>query len=100
MSKITVATRCRGGDSHAWFRLTGPQAPEMLAKVCAVDLGTDVFPNHSVAQTSAAGISAVIIRDDEGSPSFHLLCDSSYARYFQAALIDAGSDFGLSIDGH
>ena len=76
-------------DSHAWFRLTGTEAPQTLAKVCGVDLSTDVIPNHGVAQTSAAGISAIIIRDDEGSPSFHLLCDSSYARYFEAVLIDA-----------
>lgn len=85
-------------DSHAWFRLTGEEAPRMLAKICGVDLSANAFANHCVAQTSAAGISAVIIRDDEGSPSFHLLADSSYARFLQAALIDAGNEFSLAVE--
>ena len=80
-------------DSHAWFRLTGPDAPRMLAKICGVDLSTDAFGNHRVAQTSAARVSTVIIRDDEGLPSYHLLAESSCARYLEAVLIDAGQEF-------
>lgn len=84
-------------DTHAWFRVAGAEAPRMLAGICGVDLSASAFANHAVAQTLLAGVSAIVIRDDGRQPSFHLLADRSYARYLNAALIDAGGEFGLSV---
>ena len=82
-------------DSHTWFRLTGTAAPQMIAKICGVNMCDTVFANHTVAQTSVARISAIVIRDDDERTSFHLLADSSYARYLGTVLVDAGNEYSL-----
>ena len=51
-------------DSHAWFAVTGRHAPAMFAKLCAVDLRLDHFPDLSIAQTSIAKMSAIVTRAD------------------------------------
>lgn len=82
-------------DSHAWFALTGTEAPAMLAKLCGVDLRPGVFANNSVAQTSVARLSAVIIRQDLGATlNYHLLPDSASAAYLWNCLSDAMAEFG------
>lgn len=82
-------------DSHAWFLVTGAQAPAMFAKLCAVDLRPDRFPDLAVAQTSIARLSAIVIRGDrDGRAAFHLLSDSASADYFWDCLIDAMAEFG------
>ena len=64
-------------DSHCWFVLIGKDTPAMLAKLCAVDLAARRFPVGQVAQTSVAGVTAVIIRHDvEGSLAFYVLADA------------------------
>jgi len=77
-------------DSHAWFMLTGRLARCCLAKLCGIDLRLEKFVDLSVAQTSAARLSTVIIRQDlGGTPAFHLLADSASALYFWDVLTDA-----------
>jgi len=84
----------RRQDSHYWFSLTGPRCPEMFAKLCAVDLSPDVFDNHSVAQTSVAKSSAIILRHDSKELlCYYLLGDSSTRLYMRACLIDAMKEF-------
>lgn len=82
-------------DSHACFIVAGEKAPVMFAKLCAVDLRLDKFPDLAVAQTSIARLSAIVIRcDREGTPAFHLLADSASAEYLWDCLIDAMEEFG------
>ncbi len=85
----------RRDDSHAWFRLTGANAPEVFAKLCAVDLRPHRFPALSVAQTSVARSSAIVIREDLAADvvGYHLLIDSASARYLWDCLIDAMAEF-------
>lgn len=86
------------GDSHAWFVITGTKAPEMFAKICAVDLRLEKFPDLSIAQTSVAKLSAIVTRADIGpTPAFHILADSASALYFFGCLMDAAQEFGSSI---
>ena len=81
-------------DSHAWFELRGTQAPQLLAKLCGVDMRPEYFDENSIAQTSVAKISTIVIRPNEaGVPVYHLLVDSSFARYFYKALLDAKLEF-------
>jgi hypothetical protein len=50
----------------------------MFAKVCAVDLRLDHFPDLAIAQTFAARLNAFALRANIGGrPVFHLLSDSS-----------------------
>lgn len=82
-------------DSHAWFLVTGERAAAMFAKLCAVDLRPDRFPDLAVAQTSVARLSAIVVRcDRESGPAFHLLADSASAEYLWDCLVDAMAEFG------
>ena len=82
-------------DGLFWFALTGASAAECLAKVCGVDMREPAFPVGSVAQTSVARLSAVIVRVDAGAtPLFHLLGDSASAEYAWTSLLDAMREFG------
>jgi sarcosine oxidase subunit gamma len=81
-------------ESHAWFLVTGAQAPAMFAKICGVDLRPHRFPVGSIAQTSLAKMSGIIIRADLGDmPAFHLLADSASAEYLWRCLLDAMAEF-------
>ena len=66
----------------------------MFAKLCGVDLRPGRFADLAIAQTSAAGITGVIIRDDRGGHlAYHLLCDSASAAYLWDCLVDAMTEF-------
>jgi sarcosine oxidase, subunit gamma len=81
--------------SHAWFSLTGDRVPDLLAKICAVDLRPHKFANLAIAQTSVAKMSAIVVRADiDGRLAYHLLADRASALYFQTCLLDAAHEFG------
>jgi len=81
-------------ETHAWFLVTGMQAPAMFAKLCAVDLRLHSFADGAIAQTSLAKMTATLVRDDKGRvPAFHILADSASATYLWDCLIDAMADF-------
>jgi len=80
--------------SHCWFVLTGRHTPEMLAKVCGVDLRPQKFANGWVAQTSVARLNAIVIRNDIGeTTAYYLLADSASADYLWPCLLDAMDEF-------
>lgn len=81
-------------DTHSWFALTGSQAPEMLAKVCAVDMRLHRFDNHRIAQTSVARTNGVVVRCDLATtPCFYILADSPSADFLWSCLLDAMQEF-------
>lgn len=81
--------------SHAWFVVAGEHAPELFAKICAVDQRADKFAPGAVAQTVAARVGAIVIRRDAGAtPVRHLLCESASADYMWSCLKDAASEYG------
>lgn len=87
-------------DSHAWFRIQGSAAPMMLAKICGVDLRPQHFADLSIAQTSLAKLSAIIVREDgPNAPGYHVLADSSAALYVFECLLDAAGEFGGRVAG-
>lgn len=87
-------------DSHAWFAVTGAAAPFLFAKLCAIDLRLEKFPDLAIAQTSIAKMSAILVRADIGAtPVYHVLADSAAALYFSSCLTDAASEFGGEIVG-
>ena len=81
-------------DSHAWFMLCGTKAVACLQKLCGADLRPRQFPDLTIAQTSVARLSAVVVRQDrENVPAFHLLADSAAALYLWDAVLDAAGEF-------
>jgi sarcosine oxidase subunit gamma len=84
----TIARR----DSHAWFEIAGRNAPRLFARLCGADLSSEAFANLAVAQTIAGGISAIIIRaDNDNSPTYNLLTDSSYRNYLWKLIVAVAS---------
>ncbi|WP_165914130.1 sarcosine oxidase subunit gamma family protein [Sinorhizobium americanum] len=82
-------------DSHSWLFLEGDSVPEMMAKICGVDLRDGSFPPGEIAQTIVARIGAVLIREtDSGSKGLHLLTDFASADYLWEVLDDASAEFG------
>lgn len=79
---------------RALLRLHGAAAPEVLAKLCALDLaGTD----RAALTTSFAGIVVDVVRDAERS--WLLGCEWSLGQELFDALVDAGAEFGIDVDG-
>ena len=82
-------------STHAWFRITGALAPTCFAKLCGVDLRPHRFADLSIAQTSVAKLTGIVVREDIGTTiGFHLLADSASAVYLWDCLIDAMAEFG------
>jgi heterotetrameric sarcosine oxidase gamma subunit len=104
---------------RALMRLSGPAAPRVLAKLCGIDLGEDITPDGAAFRTSVAALATDVIRDDvpgvpgqpgppgvPGQPgvpgptrSYLLHCERSSGQYLFDAMLRAGAEFGLEIDG-
>lgn len=85
---------------RALVRLTGADAPAMLAKICAIDLSDRVTPDGTAFRSSVAKVAADVVRDDQaGEPSYLLHVERSSGQYFFDALLDAGAEFGIAVDG-
>lgn len=81
--------------ARTWLRLHGSRAPDLLAKLCAVDLGDLVTPDGAAFRSSVAKVVTDVVRDDDGVRSYLLGCDRSLGEYLHDALRDAGTEFGL-----
>lgn len=82
-------------DSHCLFTLSGPQAPDALAKICGIDLRPKAFANVYMAQTSLARVSAIAICCDLGDTfSFFILCDTAAAEFMRESILCAIEEFG------
>lgn len=83
---------------RALFRVTGEPAASMMEKVCGIDWSDAMTPDGAVVTASVALTTCDIIRNDQGGvPSYLLMCDRSFGQYLFDALVDAGSEFGLSV---
>ncbi len=83
---------------RALFRITGRDAPRVLEKVCSLDTSEAMTPDGAVASASVAKVTCDIARDDAGAvPSYLILCDRSFGQYLFDALIDAGTEYGLTV---
>jgi sarcosine oxidase, subunit gamma len=89
---------------RALMRLSGPAGPRVLAKLCGIDLSEDITPDGAAFRTSLAALATDVIRDDvPGQPgptrSYLLHCERSSGQYLFDAMLRAGAEFGLEIDG-
>jgi sarcosine oxidase, subunit alpha len=80
---------------RAMFRLTGVDASKVLAKICALNLGDDMFPEGTAARTLVAGVATELVRDDQdGVQSFLILPSRSFGVYLYEVILDAIEEFG------
>jgi len=98
---VTVLDLTHG---RALMRLTGTRAAVTLAKMCGIDLADASTPDGTAFRSSVAGLVTDVIRDDQEGPSgptasYLLHCERSYGQYLFDALLDAGAEFGIGVDG-
>jgi heterotetrameric sarcosine oxidase gamma subunit len=85
---------------RALMRLTGAKTVDLLAKVCGIDLSEEVTPDGAAFRSSVAKLVTDVVRDDrDGEWSFLLHCERSSGQYLFDALIDAGDEFGIEVEG-
>jgi len=85
---------------RALIRLSGARAVSVLARVCGIDTSDEITPDGAAFRTSVASVATDIIRDDLGSTRSYLLhCERSSGDYLFGALLRAGAEFGIEIDG-
>jgi heterotetrameric sarcosine oxidase gamma subunit len=85
---------------RALIRLTGPLARDVLSALCGIDLSDAVTPDGAAFRSSVAGLATDVIRDDvEGVRCYLLHCERSSGQYLFDALLSAGRDLGIEIDG-
>lgn len=85
---------------RALMRIRGRAAPEMLSKICSIDLHESVTPNGAAFRTSVATLVTDVVRDDDGGePSFLLHCERSSGQYLFDALLDAGAEHHIDSTG-
>jgi heterotetrameric sarcosine oxidase gamma subunit len=89
---------------RALIRLSGTDGPRLLAKLCGIDLSEEVTPDGAAFRTSVAALATDVIRDDLVSdhgrtPSYLLHCERSSGQYLFNAMLRAGAEFGIEIDG-
>ena len=81
-------------ETLAWVALSGQCTPDMLSKVCGVDVRLSKFSDGSIAQTSIARINGILIRNDlNTTPAFYVLADSASADFLWPCLLDAMHEF-------
>ena len=89
---------------RALVRVTGPDAADLLARLCGADLEDDMAPDGAALRSGVAGVATDIIRDDTmidgaGVPSYLLHCERSSGQYLFGALVSAGEELGIGVDG-
>ena len=98
---VTVLDLTHG---RALLRLTGVRAAASLAKVCGIDLDDARVPDGAAFRSSVARLVTDVVRDDMAggellARSYLLHCERSCGQYLFDALLDAGAEYGIAIDG-
>jgi heterotetrameric sarcosine oxidase gamma subunit len=85
---------------RALMRITGPDAADLLARLCGTDLHDDMAPDGAALRSAVAGVATDIVRDDRAEvPSYLLHCERSSGQYLFGALVSAGESLGIGVDG-
>jgi heterotetrameric sarcosine oxidase gamma subunit len=85
---------------RALIRLTGAMAADVLAGLCGIDLSEIATPDGAAFRSSVAALATDVVRDDVADARSYLLhCERSSGQYLFDALLTAGRDLGIEIDG-
>ncbi len=68
--------------------------------MCGIDLSEMATPDGAAFRSSVAALATDVVRDDvAGARSYLLHCERSSGQYLFDALLTAGRDLGIEIDG-
>jgi heterotetrameric sarcosine oxidase gamma subunit len=94
------------------LRLAGADSARLLSKLCAIDFESTSFPDLRALRSSVAKVPCDIVRHDieySAGPSaedntttllsYLILCDRPAGKYIFDALIDAGQEYKIDIEG-
>jgi heterotetrameric sarcosine oxidase gamma subunit len=85
---------------RALMRLTGARAADVLAAVCGIDLSDDATPDGAAFRSAVAAVATDVVRDDvAGTRSYLLHCERSSGQYLFDALLSAGRELDIEVDG-
>jgi heterotetrameric sarcosine oxidase gamma subunit len=85
---------------RALVRISGTKTVGLLPKICGIDMSDSITPDGAAFRSSVAKVITDIVRDDgEGARSYLLHCERSFGQYLFDALLDAGEEFGIEIEG-
>jgi methylglutamate dehydrogenase subunit D len=92
-----VASLSDQSHGRALFRVAGPKAVELLAKVSSLDLDPLVFPTGSAAMTSIDHTGVTLWREsgDAGGPVYSMLVFTSFSDTLWRLLVDSAAEFGV-----
>jgi methylglutamate dehydrogenase subunit D len=82
--------------ARALLAVSGPNARALLAKGLALDLHQSVFKTNDAALSSISHIGVSLWQTGD-SPTYKIALARSMAQSFWAFLVQAGSEFGLSV---
>lgn len=86
------------GESMTVIELTGPRAPDVIAKGCTIDLHPSAFPPGRVVRTLLAK-TGIILHQTADTPVYEIYVHRSFADYAWRWLEDAGLEYGVNIAG-
>jgi methylglutamate dehydrogenase subunit D len=98
ISPVRAALIDQTGGYVIW-RLAGPDARSVLARICRIDLHDSVFGTNYVARTIMAQIPTVLHRIDD-SQTFRLIVPSTLARSFGENIKHAAKASGIDLHTH
>jgi heterotetrameric sarcosine oxidase gamma subunit len=85
---------------RALMRLNGHPGASVLAKLCGIDLSDEVIPDGASFRSSVASLATDVIRSDQSATRCYLLhCERSSGQYLFDAVLRAGAEFGIAVDG-
>ena len=88
-------------EGYTWFMLIGEQTPDLLARLCEVDMRPHVFADLAIAQTRLAGLSVIAARCDFATLyAMHLFFDTASSVYFCETLSELLESFNGRFVGH
>lgn len=83
------------------LRLSGESSHRVLEKLCAIDLSDGAVPSASCFRSSVARLRCTVVRDDLGPERSYLIeSDRSSGQYLFDAILDAGAEFAIEVDGY
>lgn len=84
--------------ARAAIRVTGAATPSVLEKVCGLDWDDDMTPDGAATSASVARVTCDVVRHDlDGTRSYLVVCDRSFAQYLFDAVLDAGAEFDMCV---
>ena len=96
-AELITVTDMTHGRSQLW--VVGPQAAELLSRLCSLDFHDHHFPNLTARHSSVAKTRQLILRHDFGRPAplpvYGLIGSRSLAAYLWETTLEAGRDLDI-----